>query len=283
MDTSLEELTRAAKRGLSDQVREDMGPNDYKMVYESLQDQLQRADERNRRREQKRIADEQSYLRSEIRHSKFHVRLTTPWSEVRPHVEHTKSFRALQEHERVEAYEKLLLRMQQEQEREREREDSRDRSNRHTDRHETDVYEAERKKAQMDRERNYNRGSRQRSMSPRSRSPHDSGRHRPSRRDLDRLRASDSRADPRDRNGGELDYGDGGRVGSTVLPPPPAPATNGARRRRETTGKSDERSAKRVRLSHSPDNKSKTTAAEAEKEEEAALKSGSEEGEIEEV
>lgn len=146
---------------------------------------------------------------------------------------------------------------------------------------ENDPYAAERRRAQEDREAraklNEHTG-----LSPPRRSNRDD-RHDMSRRGSgdhyrrERLQRDAereySRADPREIVS-ELDYGD-----SAGRPIP-------SRRRRESDGSASRREAKRPRYSPNADSQSKTPAiepaTEAAKAEDAALRSGSEEGEIEE-
>ncbi|PVH95931.1 hypothetical protein DM02DRAFT_617553 [Periconia macrospinosa] len=192
-------------------------------------------------------------------------------------------------------------------ERERDRERDRDRRERdrdreyrngHSDTHrrhrtrtrspENDPYAAERRQAQQDREARYRnndttglspqppRRDRERDIDRYSRrgSGDHYGRERREREvERERLHVGRgdplSRADPREQSVSELDYGDGtGR-----------PA---ARRRRESDESSARRDNKRPRYSPRAERKSKTPVPESTQEAERALRSGSEEGEIEE-
>ncbi|KAL5420856.1 hypothetical protein PMIN04_006103 [Paraphaeosphaeria minitans] len=184
----------------------------------------------------------------------------------------------------------------------RDRRDDREYRNGHSDSHrrhrtrtrspENDPYAAERRRAQEDREARY-RNNDSTGLSP----PHrrdrerDSDRYGGSRRgsgdfyvrerrerEAERERSyiprgdpAASRADPRECSVSELDYGDssGARTTST-------------RRRRESDESMSRRDSKRARYSPRADRKSKTPVPEPPKQEERALRSGSEEGEIEE-
>ncbi|CAI6242251.1 unnamed protein product [Periconia digitata] len=156
---------------------------------------------------------------------------------------------------------------------------------------ENDPYAAERRQAQQDREARY------RNNDSTGLSPQPLRRERERERDIDRYSrrgSSDhygrerrereverersfvgrgdplSRADPREQSVSELDYGDGsGR-----------PAAS--RRRRESDESSARRDNKRARFSPRLERKSKTPVPEATKEVDRAIRSGSEEGEIEE-
>ncbi|KAF1972884.1 hypothetical protein BU23DRAFT_466556 [Bimuria novae-zelandiae CBS 107.79] len=192
----------------------------------------------------------------------------------------------------------------------RDRRDDREYRNGHSDSHrrhrtrtrspEHDSYAAERRRAQEDREARY-RNSESTGLSPPYRRRDDRGdrardtdRYSTSRRGSDdfyaperRTRDSErtdrssyiprgdpaaSRADPRERSVSELDYGDG--TGAR---------TTSTRRRRESDESSARRDTKRARYSPRADRKSKTPVPDPlVKEEERTLRSGSEEGEIEE-
>lgn len=184
----------------------------------------------------------------------------------------------------------------------RDRRDDREYRNGHSDSHrrhrtrtrspEHDPYAAERRRAQEDREARYrnndstglsppHRRDRERDGDRYSGSRRGSGdfygrerREREAERERSYIPRGDpaaSRADPRERSVSELDYGDG--TGAR---------TTSARRRRESDESTSRRDNKRPRYSPRADRKSKTPVPEPPKEEERALRSGSEEGEIEE-
>ncbi|KAF2263971.1 U1 snRNP-associated protein Usp104 [Lojkania enalia] len=247
-------------------------------------------------------------LRSLLKHLDPPVSISDTWEEIRPRVEKYDQFRALKEPAREAAFDKYIRRLKdkEKEHRERSRRDPRDRErdrrdrdreyrNGHSDSHrrhrtrtrspEQDAYEAERKKAQQDREARYRdvgttglsppyrRDREDRYERSRQGSGDHYGRER-REREAERERLYVSRADPRD-GIDELDYGD-----SRGLP---------SRRRRESDGESTvgRRESKRPRYSpRSPrrDRRSRTPAQKIPElaKEDPGLRSGSEEGEIEE-
>ena len=276
-------------------------------------------------RQQRRALDA---LRSKIKHlDRPPVTSTSTWESVKPNISHMDEFKALPTDElRKQAFDKVLRRLKEkEDDIENERRSSRrsDRDHDHRapldrdsrnghgpsarhyapgdrDRHdrrgartsrtpELDAYEADRRKAMADRERQYHKNG------PTGLSPPPARSRDADRRDIDRTssrprrgslydrdrrdredereRAYRSRADPRERplrDGRDardgLDYGDGGSIGS------------GARRRRgpESDGESVGSGRKRPRR----ERKRTPPAVAEEKKEEVALHSGSEEGEM---
>ncbi|KAF1956243.1 hypothetical protein CC80DRAFT_414032 [Byssothecium circinans] len=253
-------------------------------------------------------------LRSVIKRLEPPVSPSDDWQAVRPRVEKTDEYRALKsESLRQSVFDKYMRRLKEKESdrRERSKRDPRDRErdrrerdreyrNGHSDSHrrhrtrtrspENDPYAAERRQAQQDREARYrnndstglsppHRRDRERDLDRYERSRQGSGDHygrerreREAERERSYVSRGDplSRADPRERSVSELDYGDGtGRPIST-------------RRRRESDESSSRRDNKRPRYSPRHDRKSKTPAPEPAKVEERALRSGSEEGEIEE-
>jgi pre-mRNA-processing factor 40 len=256
-------------------------------------------------------------LRSVIKHLDPPVSLTDTWEVVRPRVEKTDEYRALKtDTARELAFDKFMSRLKEKEserrDRDRSRRDDRDHGrrdrgdreyrNRDTDSHrrrtrtrspEHDPYAEERRRAVQGREARY-RNNDSTGLSP-----------PPRRRDDDRFERSRrspagdhvSRADPREASVSLLDYGDsGGRTSST-------------RRRRdsdESTSKRDRDTKvrrlmptnihdiqhqmltlQRARYSPRVDHKSKTPVPDPDpavkkEEEDRALRSGSEEGEIEE-
>lgn len=280
-------------------------------------------------RQQRRALDA---LRSKIKHlDRPPVTASSTWETVKPHIAHLDEFKALPSDElRKQAFEKVLRRLKEkEDDLENERRASkrpdrdydrrvsdRDHRNGHVrhhpssldrDRHdrrggrasrtpELDAYEADRRKAMADRERQYHKNgptglsppprSRERDRRERERTssrPPLRGSHydRADRRDRgdERDRAYRSRADPRERpprDGRDvrdgLDYGDGGSIGS------------GGRRRRglDSDGESIGSGRKRVRRERrrTPEVVAREGKEKEEKREEVAVHSGSEEGEM---
>ena len=281
-------------------------------------------------RQQRRALDA---LRSKIKHlDRPIVTASSTWETVKPHIAHLEEFKALPNDElRKQAFEKVLRRLKEkEDDMESERRASkrserdydlrasdRDHRNGHVrhhpsldskDRHERrggrgsrtpelDAYEADRRKAMADRERQYHKNgptglspppprSRERDRRERERTPPSRGANhhdRGDRRDDRDSRAYRSRADPRERpprDGRDvrdgLDYGDGGSIGS------------GGRRRRglDSDGESAGSGRKRPRRGErkrTPDALAAREREEKEKEvkkEEVAVHSGSEEGEM---
>lgn len=254
-------------------------------------------------------------LRSVLKHLDPPVLATDSWETVRPRVEKSEEFRALKsESLRQSAFDKYIRRLEEkkkDRERDRSRRDPRDRDrdrrdrdreyrNGHSDSHrrhrtrtrspEHDPYAAERRQAQQDREARY-RNNDSTGLSPPYRRNRDDDRYERSRqgsgdhygrerreREAERERSYVSRggdplnrADPRERDVGELDYGDSRPVST--------------RRRRDSDESADRRDSKRARYSprRDRDRRSRTPAKEPElPKEDPGLRSGSEEGEIEE-
>lgn len=285
----------------------DMAKDDLQLIFERLQEKIVRRQEQDKHeaeRAQRRTVDA---LRSRIKHLDPPVRTSDSWEDdVRPRLERYDEYRSLDDDElRRTAFEKHIRRLKEKEadvEAARTRRLERERDRPHTNGHrrgrdglsrtpEVDAYEADRRKAIAARERQYRKSSNTGLSPPPEELPrrreryderdrYDRGRLAPSgyererRRpaDLDRERGYVSRADPRDGDAKELDYGDG-RAGSMTGP---------TRRRRGSDADEDEqmRETKRPRR----DRASKTPAPEpVEMKEEEALKSGSEEGEIEEA
>ena len=305
------------------------------LIFSRLMEKVKRRAEDEKHaasRHQRRAIDA---LRSRIKHLDPPIRSSDTWEQVKPRVEKTDEYRALETDElRRAAYEKVIRRLKEkEEDAERDRETrDKDRSSRRerydrTDRSEAgdrngyydrrgppsrysrtpepDAYEADRRKAQADRERSYRKAS---GLSP-PRRDRDRDRDRERGRDRDRDRERDrdrdrsarhysyydrdrrerederermyrSRADPRSR-GDELDYGD------TVRSTTSGPVSSERRRRRESDADSvGSRSAKRYRREDRRDRdreREKMREKEAEVvKEEKTVHSGSEEGEIEE-
>ena len=303
------------------------------LIFTRLHDKVLRRNEDDKHateRQQRRLVDA---LRSKIKHlDNPPVLISSTWDSVSQRVSHLDEFKALESDElRRSAFDKVIRRLKEkeedaEKEKERDKDrgskrEHRDRGDRDRDREsrnghsshhhsasgrhapsrasrtpEPDAYEADRRKAMADRERQYRKSSttglsppprdRERDRGDRDRHERISSRHGDGRlshydrerrdREEERERLYRTRGDPR---GGkdELDYGEGrgseGR-GST-------------RRRRgvdsdgESVGSGGRREGKRLRRERSPvqKRKSKTPPPVAAKEE-PAVHSGSEEGEM---
>ncbi|CAI7573143.1 unnamed protein product [Penicillium pancosmium] len=291
------------------------------LLFQRIQEKAIRRDEDEKHaadRHQRRAVDA---LRSRIKRLEPPVRVSDTWEETKPRLEKYEEYKALESDElRESAFEKYLRRLKERDEdtdRDRETRD-RDRGRRDGDRGdreyrssrgerrggsrvsrtpELDVYEAERRKAQADRERSYRKVS---GFSPSRdrRDDRDRDRYR-DRDDLDRERDRDTGRPPRrdgdrresererlyrtrgDPRGGrdELDYGGESR------------STGSVRRRRESDSESvASRSVKRYRRDSRERDRSKGRAERREQsaipeediKKEKAVHSGSEEGEIEE-
>ncbi|DAA73105.1 TPA_exp: Uncharacterized protein A8136_5030 [Trichophyton benhamiae CBS 112371] len=299
------------------------------LIFDRLQEKLLRRTEDEKHaanRQQRRAID---LLRSRIKHLEPPVQANDTWEDVKPRIEKMEEYRAVEsEDARRSAFEKVVRRLKEkEEDAERDREArGRDRPSRrdHYDRvdrddrngqrwsgsgrrsrtPEPDAYEADRRKAQADRERSYRKASGF-SSPPRHHDRDRRDRDRDRERDRDRGRDRDrsisrhrrdrrirederdrlyhSRADPRTSRD-ELDYG-GGDTDTAARS-----VTSERRRRRDSDTESvGSRSAKRYR--REPDRLSGTNGGRRGKEkeekaapvvEEKAVHSGSEEGEIEE-
>lgn len=301
------------------------------LLFERIQDKAVRREEDQKHaadRHQRRAVDA---LRSRIKRMEPPVRVTDTWDEVQPRLEKYEEYKAIESDElRHSAFEKVIRRLKEkEEDAEKDRElRDRDRSRRGHDRGdrdyrssrgerrggsrvsrtpEPDAYEADRRKAQADRERSYRKVS---GFSPsrdrrddrdRERDrDRDRDRHRERERDRDHdydrrpVRDYDRREDDRERlyrtrgdpRGGrdELDYGGDTR----------SVTSTDRRRRRESDSESvASRSAKRSRRDSRERDRSRgprkdrlkersAIPEEGAKQDEKAIHSGSEEGEIEE-
>jgi pre-mRNA-processing factor 40 len=283
----------------------------YEKVLKRSEDEKHAAD-----RHQRRAVDA---LRSRIKHLEPPIRTSDSWEQVRSRVEKLEEYRAVDTDElRRSAFEKVVKRLREkdedaEKERERRRprrDDSRDYRNGHraeprrgrlSKTPEADAYEADRRKAMADREKQYRKTS-SLGLSPpptslRDRDRRDDRHGRldrvdrspPSRlshydrerreREEERERLYRTRGDPRGSRD-ELNYGEESK------------SVTGSERRRRRGGESDgesvdsgRKSSKRYRRERRPssrDNRSKTPEAKKEVPEPAGVHSGSEEGEIEE-
>jgi len=287
-----------------------ISPDTLELIFHRLLEKVMRRSEDDKHaseRQRRRLIDG---LRSKIKHlDKPPVTSSTTWESIRPHISHFEEFKALDNDDlRRQAFDKVLRRLKEkEDDMENERRSSkRDRSrtrdhrerdprnghiasHRHSnpmDRHdrrrgshtpEVDAYEAERRKAMADRERNYHKsGSTGLSPPPRSRErerissrpPRLSHYDRERReREEERERLYRTRGDPRGSRD-ELDYGGGVSSGSN-------------RRRRESDAESTGSALKRARRDDGRrGRRDKTPEPVIPVKEEPAVHSGSEEGEM---
>ncbi|KAF2632253.1 hypothetical protein BU25DRAFT_359043 [Macroventuria anomochaeta] len=283
-------------------------------IYSYILEKVKKREEDERKIEESDERHAIDRLRSVIKRLEPPVEVQDTWEVVRPRVEKTDEYRALKSDTlRESAFDKYMQRLKEKESERRDRRrddrprsrDRRDRGDRdreyrngdshRRDRHRTrtrspehDPYAAERRRAQQDREARYRDTERTGLSPPRRRDHRDDDRYERRRspigdhygrerreREVERERTyrADplSRADPRE-GSVSLDYGDG------------AGRTASSRRRRESDVSASRRDVKRPRYSPRPDprGKSKTPVPEPIKEEDRALRSGSEEGEIEE-
>ncbi|KAK5163015.1 hypothetical protein LTR04_002815 [Oleoguttula sp. CCFEE 6159] len=264
---------------------------DLELIFARLHEKVVKRSEEDRYAEERRQRRATDALRSRIKHLEPPVLLGDTWEKIRPRVEKSDEYRAVDSDElRQGAFDKVIKRLKEkeedvERERERRGRDRRDRerdrerdpprnSNSYSDTHgrrdrrhrtrspEIDAYEADRRKAIADRERQYRKASitgltppprdrrdrdRERDRDDRGRlERYDSrdGRDRRDRqvslsiydrerreREAERERTYVSRADPREK-GRELDYGDSGS--DAELPKTNTNGTGSLRRRRDS-------------------------------------------------
>jgi len=286
-----------------------VSPDTLELILHRLLEKVMRRSEDDKHaseRQQRRLIDG---LRSKIKHlDKPPVTSSTTWESIRPYVSHFEEFKALDNDDlHRQAFDKVLRRLKEKEDdmenerrsgkRDRSRtRDHRDRdprnghisSHRHSnpmdrhDRHrgsrtpEVDAYEAERRKAMADRERNYHKsGSTGLSPPPQSRErerissrpPRLSHYDRERRdREEERERLYRTRGDPRGSRD-ELDYGGGLSSVSN-------------RRRRESDADSQGSALKRARRDDGRSRREKTLEPVIPVKEEPAVHSGSEEGEM---
>ncbi|KAI4279690.1 MAG: hypothetical protein L6R35_006042 [Caloplaca aegaea] len=310
----------------TDRRTSNLAPDTLDLIFTRLHEKVVRRsvdDKHASERHQRRAIDA---LRSKIKHlSSPPVTASTSWETIRPQIAHLPEFLALDSDElRKQAFDKVIRRLRDKEEDTAERAErgKRDRRNGHYDPRdrererehgghrgapaartpEPDIYEAERRKAMADRERQYNHKAGATGLSPpppvaaRSRDRHerigsrgetrprghrypppaepltdlrdvDHGRERERDRDRDRERLHATRPPRGER---ELDYGDsrsGGAGGG---------GGGGARRRRGSEG-SEGSARKRVRREERRGEKTRTPEV---AKEEVGLRSGSEEGEM---
>lgn len=261
-DTSLDEFSTVMQK---DQRASTWSHQEMKLVHERLMDKILKRieeDKAHAERSQKKAIDN---LRSVIKHLEPPVNIDDSFESIKPRLESYKEYQVLDDEARQTAFSKHIRRLQEkaeDAERERARRESRrdrdrsvhrdrdyrrsydydDRRDRGSGRHRTrtpemDAYEADRRKAQADRERSYRKASFGLTPPPRDRREGDRYVSRDREREPPRERRSDryegmyererreremerernyaSRADPRDRGkNAMLDYGDEDAVGS---------------------------------------------------------------------
>ena len=235
------------------------------IVYEKLMDKIRKRAEKdkNKREDAQRAAIDA--LRNVIKRLDPPVHLSDTYVDVVPRLQGYPEFEDLDEEYRKSAFEKHMRRLKDSEASERRpRDRDRDRDNRdgsrrdqerrhHTRTPEFDAYEADRRKAQADRERQYRKPSFGFSPSRDHRDGRDDRYRRPDRREsmsiydrerrereMERERSYISRADPRDK-GRTLDYGDEDAVGSRP---------GSIRKRRESDGSTGGRRDIKVSLSN---------------------------------
>ncbi|KAF2182226.1 hypothetical protein K469DRAFT_790225 [Zopfia rhizophila CBS 207.26] len=290
------------------------------LIFQRIREKVLDRVEKERNQEERHVRHAQDDFRSRLKRVDPPVAVGETWEEVRPRIEKSDEYRALEEEQREHVFNKYMRRLKEkenEHSRDRSRRDHRDHRDRdrdrdrrdkdreyrngHSDSHrrrtrtrspEPDPYEADRRKAVADRETRYRKAGSSTGLSPPYRrereDPRDRDRdsYRGSRqasgshydrerreREAERERSYVSRADPRDR-GSELDYGDSRPVST---------------RRRRDSGE-DSPAIRRDMNSREPtfsprhDRRSRTPAQPAPElpKEDPGLRSGSEEGEIEE-
>ena len=288
------------------------------LIFDRLHEKVLRRTEDEKHaseRVQRRLIDA---LRSKIKHlDKPPIQSTSTWEVIRPHISHFDEFKALESDElRRQAFDKVIRRLKEKEE-DAEKEREKDRSSKHTrdrdrdrdrdlrnghsyhrhhstlDRHipsdrrrsrtpELDAYEADRRKAMADRERQYHKSSIT-GLSPPPRDRLDRDRHeRLSSRHADQSRLSHYDRDRRERDeererlyrtrgepkGGkdELDYGGEGR--------------GGARRRRGLDSDGESVGSNRKRARREDGVRREKTPLKVVAKEEPGMHSGSEEGEM---
>ena len=284
---------------------------DIQLIYERFHEKVLRREQEDKEHAERHTRHAIDKLRSVIKHLRPPISVEASWEDVKSHIEKYPEYQSLDtDEQRKAAFEKVVKRLREreadESAREREKamrraeREREDRYMRYSHHGEPDAYEADRRKAQAARERQYRKASGT-GLSPSRHREDRHERHYRHDRERDRERGGYYDFDREQHRGreqtyraklpdpsGELDYGDGGRAGSSTT------STTVGRRRRESgeDGESTRRDSKRLRRSSRTSGKSqdadvemKELREEAEKKakEEENLKSGSEEGEIEEV
>ncbi|KAH6615283.1 hypothetical protein C7974DRAFT_403615 [Boeremia exigua] len=275
-------------------------------IYTYILEKVKKREDDERKLEESDERHAVDRLRSIIKRLDPPVELADTWEAVRPRVEKTDEYRALKTDAlRESAFDKHMQRLKDKDTERRDRSDRRrdsrprSRDRRGTDRDhsyrpsdnprrdrrtrtrspEHDTYAAERRRAQQDREARYRDTERAALSPPPRRAYRDDDRYEPPRRSstdhYPRARPDDrsyrpdplSRADPRE-GSASLDYGDG--AGRT------------ARRRRDSEVSVSRRDVKRPRFSPRPETAREKSPVVKKEDEDRAMRSGSEEGEIEE-
>ena len=302
--TTLEEFTKVMKE---EERTNEITDQDLELVYKRLHDKIIKREEADKATAAKQARRAIDALRSCIKHLSPPVKSDDDWETVKARIAKYDEYKALESEEhRKTAYDKVIRRLKEKEadaeaferekairraEREREDRYSRyGRGGRYSQTPELDPYEAERKKASAMRERQHRKSSGT-GLSPTRHRDDRYDRHRHDReRERDRGGYHDYDREYRDRERSyrsrlsdvavELDYGESGRAGSSI-------STSGRRRREseEDAELSTRRDSKRLKRDDDEDVEMKEMREEAEKKakEEENLKSGSEEGEIEEV
>lgn len=293
--------------------------DEIRMIFDRLMDKIKKRNEANKADMERHKKDVIDSLRSAMKRADPPVSIDETYEEVVKKLANNREFATADEDTRKSAFEKYMRRLKERDEhdrdrarREREREHrngsrrddrERDRDRRHRTRTpEVDPYEADRRKAQEIRERQYRKASFGLSPPPPRRSDRYERDRRPEGRDfydrerrereMERERNYIDRSDPRDKSHNKtLDYGDDDVVGSRP---------GSIRKRRDSDGSVSSRRDQKVRILHGRQNEihkwltysqrtrrdRRTRSPEPEgvlKEEPPALQSGSEEGEIEEI
>lgn len=301
-----------------------MPPDTLSLIFSRIQEKVNKRAEEDKHASLRHQRHQIDALRSRIKHlSAPPVTLSSTWDDVRPAIAHLDEFKVLDsEDARKQAFEKVLRRLREKEEDAERRRTSREVRNgsgshdaghrRRTVTPELDAYEADRRKAMADRERQYQKAGHS-GLSPPPHSHHERDRERDRDRDrrgyppdLDPRRLSqydretrhrdrdDRRDRERDRDFDDrpprvrgpplprekvdygdqgLDYGDGsGRLGGP----------GGGRRRRDSNGSMESRKRRR-RDDRRARTRTPETVAKQEKveeKEEVGMRSGSEEGEM---
>ncbi|KAF2162355.1 hypothetical protein M409DRAFT_69240 [Zasmidium cellare ATCC 36951] len=262
------------------------------MIFDRLMDKIKKRNEANKADIERQKKDTIDVIRSAMKRVEPPISVEDTYEEVAQRLAGHRDFEAADEDMRKSAYDKYMRRLKERDDHERERarrerdreldrrngsrrdDRDRERDRRHRTRTpEVDPYEADRRKAQEVRERQYRKASF--GLSPLRRDDRYERDRRPDPRDFydwerrererERERNYIDRADPRDKNTNKtLDYGDDDVVGSRP---------GSIRKRRDSDGSR----TRRDRRTRSPEPEGVL------KEEAPALQSGSEEGEIEEI
>ncbi|KAK4508466.1 hypothetical protein PRZ48_002205 [Zasmidium cellare] len=297
LDTSLEQFAEVMQ---SHPRTSNFRDDEVAMIFDRLMDKIKKRNEANKADIERQKKDSIDQIRSAMKRVEPPISVDDTYEEVAQRLAGQRDFQAADEDMRKSAYDKYMRRLKERDDhdrdrarREREREldrrngsrrDDRDRERerRHRTRTpEVDPYEADRRKAQEVRERQYNRKA-SFGLSPPRRDDRYERDRRPDPRDFydrerrererERERNYIDRSDPRDKASKTLDYGDDDVVGSRP---------GSIRKRRDSDGsvssRRDQKRTRRDRRTRSPEPEGVL------KEDAPALQSGSEEGEIEEI